>query len=55
MSDKLGRKISFFASVVVMAVFGVLSGVVNNYWAFIILRCIVGNHYVYSTDWFGYI
>lgn len=42
MSDKLGRKISFFASVVVMAVFGVLSGVVNNYWAFIILRCVVG-------------
>ena len=42
MSDKLGRKFSFFASVVIMAVFGVLSGVVYNYWAFIVLRCAIG-------------
>jgi len=42
LSDKLGRKVSFFISVVVQAVFGILSGLVPDYWAFIILRCIVG-------------
>merc|ERR1712186_193593 len=42
LSDKLGRKVSFFVSVVVQAVFGILSGLVPNYWAFIVLRCIVG-------------
>ena len=42
LSDKVGRKVSFFISVVVQALFGILSGLVHNYWAFIILRCIVG-------------
>lgn len=42
LSDKLGRKISFFVSVVIMAVFGILSGLVPDYWSFIILRCVVG-------------
>ena len=42
MSDKLGRKLSFFVSVVVMAVFGILSGLVPEYWSFIVLRCVVG-------------
>ena len=42
LSDKLGRKVSFFISVVMMAIFGILSGLVTNYWAFIILRSVVG-------------
>ena len=42
LSDKLGRKISFFVSVVIMAVFGIVSGLVPDYWSFIILRCVVG-------------
>jgi len=42
LSDKLGRKVSFFISVVVQAIFGILSGLVPSYWGFIILRCIVG-------------
>ena len=42
MSDKLGRKLSFFVSVVIMAVFGIASGLVTDYWSFIILRCVVG-------------
>ena len=41
-SDKLGRKLSFFVSVVIMAVFGIASGLVPDYWSFIILRCVVG-------------
>ena len=41
-SDKLGRKLSFFVSVVIMAVFGIMSGLVPDYWSFIILRCVVG-------------
>ena len=41
-SDKLGRKVSFFVSVVIMAVFGIASGLVPDYWSFILLRCVVG-------------
>ena len=42
LSDKMGRKVSFFASVVVMAVFGILSGLVPEYWSFIVMRMVVG-------------
>ena len=42
LSDKLGRKFSFFISVVIMAIFGVASGLVPDYYSFIILRCVVG-------------
>jgi len=42
LSDKMGRKISFFISLVVMAVFGILSGVMPEYWSFILMRMVVG-------------
>ena len=42
LSDKMGRKVSFFISVVVMAVFGILSGLVPEYWSFIVMRMVVG-------------
>ena len=42
LSDKMGRKVSFFISVVVMAVFGLLSGLVPEYWSFVVMRMVVG-------------
>lgn len=42
LSDKIGRKVSFFISVVVQAIFGILSGLMPEYWSFVILRCVVG-------------
>ena len=42
LSDKMGRKVSFFISVVVMAVFGILSGLVPEYWSFTLMRMVVG-------------
>ena len=65
LSDKCGRKLSFFISIImqvaffhcfcqkitfiailfqnyIQTLFGVLSGVVSNYWAFVLLRMVVG-------------
>ena len=42
LSDKFGRKVSFFISLIVIAVFGILSGLVTDYWSFVLLRCVVG-------------
>jgi len=42
LSDKCGRKISFFISIIMQTLFGVLSGLVPNYWAFVLLRMVVG-------------
>ena len=64
LSDKCGRKLSFFVSIILQvkqkkvsckqantsctgfeilcqALFGVLSGLVPNYWAFVLLRMVV--------------
>ena len=42
LSDKYGRKPVFFASVVIQTVFGLLSGVVPEYWSFVSMRLVVG-------------
>ncbi|XP_033166391.1 organic cation transporter protein [Drosophila mauritiana] len=42
MSDKLGRKPTFFASLVLQLIFGVLAGVAPEYFSYTISRLIVG-------------
>ncbi|KAH8417902.1 hypothetical protein KR222_007948, partial [Zaprionus bogoriensis] len=42
MSDKLGRKPTFFASLVIQLIFGVIAGVAPEYFSYTISRLIVG-------------
>merc|ERR1719278_135154 len=42
LSDKAGRKPAFFVAVVIQALVGLLSGLIHNYWAFVLLRMVVG-------------
>lgn len=41
-SDRYGRRLVFFCSVILQAVLGILSGVVSNYYLFLIFRTLVG-------------
>jgi len=42
LSDKFGRKKSFFLAVVIQVGFGLLAGIVPEYWSFVLVRMVVG-------------
>ena len=42
MSDRIGRKPTFFLSVVLQVIFGILAGVAPEYYSFIIFRLVIG-------------